>query len=559
MAWTERLEHLWTPVVLTDEQEERLRSEAMAVNRWRLQRVLPLMIVMNLFHVAFLTPDSPIGHTFPPELTQWADGLYWVHAITAVVALVPLALALLVRRPLPWLGAFGVLVYQLHAAAIAGVDQLNHGTVAPYVGYAIVNTVLVALTVRQAFVVYLTSTFAFWGAIVVMQPDPLVRATVMPTGPSVLVPVICLTWFLASTRRREFWFRETIAQQGLDLQRLNGQLKETVDDQVVSLRHRAEEVERLNRKLVAQVKDRSQALARALGQLAEHEVPVCLEGRLIAGRFAIGEMLGAGGMGVVHAATDMDSGEDVAVKFLRRFGSVSAAVLARFLREVELGASVVHPGVVRMLHVDVTDDGVLFQVQERVYGETLQAHLERRGALSEAEAFPLLTTLCEGLAAAHARGVVHRDVKPANMMLVPGPPGLKLLDFGIAKVAATNDLTATGAMVGTPAFMAPEQWDGRDIGPPVDVYAVGVTALRMLTGRLLRSTGTLENFSLDGDLTKDVAALLRACLSDEPTDRPTAASLAVSFTALVPCDQPIAPAPVGAFDDDVATHLTFGE
>lgn len=572
----ERLRKAFRVVPLSPEADAEQRQEEAEINRGRLQILLPFMIVVNLVHVVLYYLAMGLGldelWNVSADILRWADGLYWVHLITALVALVPAVALYLVPKPTPrWLGPAAGLVYQLHAAAVTGVDQLNTGTVLPYIGYTLVNAVTVAMTPRQSIVFYGLSTVAFMVALTLGQPDPVLRSAVMPSGPSVMVPGVMIAWFFHQSRRRDFYFRRTIAAQRVELERLNGELRETVEEQVVSLKARAEEVERLNLALRERVRDRSRALAAALGKLAEHEAPApaSLEGTVLAGRYLLGRRLGAGGMGVVHEAEDLETGDPVAVKVIRHRERVTKAVLARFLREVETAATIEHPAVVRMHQVDVTPDGVLFQVQELVRGRPLSEVLDRgSGRLGCSQGLRILVTLCSALEAAHAQGVVHRDVKPSNLMLVDGDPGVKLLDFGIARPQGEElaSLTATGAVIGTPAFMAPELWEGEVAGPAADVYAVGVTAVRMLTGRLPRLRGGFGELSLDDGLPAELVGLLRRCLDVNPEARPSAAELVLAFGAL----EVRTPVPEEGFDDgfgagsasdegEVETHLTWGD
>ncbi|MGZ3408080.1 MAG: serine/threonine-protein kinase, partial [Polyangia bacterium] len=180
---------------------------------------------------------------------------------------------------------------------------------------------------------------------------------------------------------------------------------------------------------------------------------------MLGGRFVVEEIIGQGGMGSVWAGVDKSSGARVAIKVIQATSSRQLDALRRFIREAGATATVNHPAVVRMLHVDVSDDGLLFQVQELVVGETLTRRLGL--PWPPGEAARLGAVLAEALAAAHAEGVVHRDVKPDNVMLTTTAPGLKLLDFGIAKlydaVSLGRETTHAGVILGTPAYMAPEQ------------------------------------------------------------------------------------------------------
>ncbi|TNE84799.1 MAG: serine/threonine protein kinase [Deltaproteobacteria bacterium] len=572
-ALRERLRSL-REVELDEAQQLQFLDEEAALNVRRLKVILPAMILLNLGHLFLLHPDSPGYWELGPDYTAWAHALLVVHALTALGALLPLALTYLPKQPVSWVGPLGALVYQLHAAAVAGVDQMNSGTVAPYVGYALVNVVVVAMRPVQAMVVFGVSTLAFFAALQTFQPDEALRMVVRPTGPSVAVPAICIAWFLYAGRRQAFYFRETIARQRAELAELNSHLQERVNEQVAALVGRAEEVERLNEQLRARVQDRSKELAKALKRLAQHgefASEVGGEGRVLAGRFELGKELGAGGMGVVHAATDLRSGSQVAVKLMRGMGAVSPAAVARFLREVETAASVTHPAIVRMIHVDVTADGTLFQVQERVEGYTLSTWLTRVEQLDTGVAVRALEVLCDALSTAHAAGVVHRDVKPANIMLTAEAPGLKLLDFGIAKAALSEQpamtMTATGGFVGTPAYMAPELWDGStDAAVASDVYAVGVTAVRILTGAIPRLGGGAEALA-EVAVPDALRELVDRALHHDPAQRPCAAEIRDQCAAIAEAegyqalDAAVSAGVLGVareISDGTATHLSFG-
>jgi serine/threonine-protein kinase len=289
------------------------------------------------------------------------------------------------------------------------------------------------------------------------------------------------------------------------------------------------------------------ALAKLAQQKDAHGV--LEKGMILGDRFVVEGAIGEGGMGAVYAGLDRTTGQRVAIKVVQASSSQELDALHRFLREASSAALVTHPAVVRMLHVDVSDDGMLFQVQELVDGVTLQQRV-RMGQRWEAGAVARVgSVLCEALAAAHARGVVHRDVKPGNVMLTKDPPGLKLLDFGIAKLyehALEGDAgTRTGAILGTPAFMAPEQIDGTsEVVDRSDVYAVGVILFLLLTGKypfgdatprrmllnhvLLRPPDVRE---LEASVPADLAEIVGRCLLKEPPERPEAAEIARALAA----------------------------
>jgi serine/threonine-protein kinase len=201
--------------------------------------------------------------------------------------------------------------------------------------------------------------------------------------------------------------------------------------------------------------------------------------------------------------------------------------------------------VARTLWVDVSEEGLVYQVQELVDGEPLNRVLRSHRRLSPAEAARLGATLAAGLAGAHAAGVVHRDLKPSNVMVAAADPGLKLLDFGIARLVAEHgapEVTRAGHLVGTPDYMAPEQLLTPDrVHPSIDVYAFGRVLFRAISGRLpdhatprsVRAPfGPSPAVSFEPSVPAELAALLSACMAPEPDGRPEAATIATTLAAL---------------------------
>ncbi len=202
------------------------------------------------------------------------------------------------------------------------------------------------------------------------------------------------------------------------------------------------------------------------------------EGDVLDGRFEVGPVAASGGMGVVHRGRDRETGAIVAVKTLR---GVEGA--ERFRREVQVLSGLRHPGIVTYLgHGRTTDE--LYLVMEWLEGEDLGARLDAAGVSVE-EAVQVGIQLAAALAAAHAQGIVHRDLKPSNIFLADWRlDRIKLLDYGIARQAGTTSLTEVGMVVGTPAYMAPEQARGeREIDARTDIYGLGAVLFRCLAGR----------------------------------------------------------------------------
>jgi serine/threonine-protein kinase len=201
----------------------------------------------------------------------------------------------------------------------------------------------------------------------------------------------------------------------------------------------------------------------------------------VAGRYLLRERLGAGGMGEVWRAGDELLHRTVAVKLILPALVDEPGFVRRFLAEARAMASVQHPGVVA-IHDFHADDNGAYLVMEYVEGESLSGLLARTGRLSAERAMDLVRQTALALQAAHDRGIVHRDVKPANLLVRPDGT-VALTDFGIALGTSHTALTASGAVLGTPAYLAPEQVLGQAASPRSDVYALGIVAFECLTGR----------------------------------------------------------------------------
>ena len=204
-------------------------------------------------------------------------------------------------------------------------------------------------------------------------------------------------------------------------------------------------------------------------------------------RYELVREIASGAMGAVHEAIDRTSGQRVAVKMLRPELAAEAALRRRFRRESSILRSIEHPGIVRILDAGEDDDERAFTVMELLEGETLESRLQRDGAMSIETAAPMLLGVASALEEIHGRGVVHGDLKPANVFLTPSAPFAKLVDFGLSKVEGLDRLTRTGELAGTPVYMAPELFTGeggREPDARLDLYALGVLAYQTLSNAL---------------------------------------------------------------------------
>ncbi len=265
-------------------------------------------------------------------------------------------------------------------------------------------------------------------------------------------------------------------------------------------------------------------------------------GTILAGRFRVVAPLGRGGMGEVYRADDLKLGQPVALKFVR--GALSPDRLQRLYSEVSRGRQVSHPSVCRIYDV-VELEGQTFVAMEYVDGEDLQSLLARIGRLAPDKALDIARDLCAGLAAVHEKGLVHRDLKPANVM-IDGRGRARITDFGLAVPHAAH---GQHAFAGTPAYMAPEQLKGGEVGPASDLYAFGLVLFEMLSGRRFFDARTQEALIAQHAESKgpklssaarvlDPAAerVVLQCLEEEARSRPSSAR---AILALLPGLDPL--------------------
>src|SRR5215471_7210487 len=202
--------------------------------------------------------------------------------------------------------------------------------------------------------------------------------------------------------------------------------------------------------------------------------------QVLGGRYVLGEVLGTGGMATVWRARDEVLGREVAVKVLSPQFAADAGFVARFEREARHAARLSHPRLVTVFDCGI-DDGTAFIVMELVAGRTLRQVLDEAGIVPPAQAAGIAAAVCEALEVAHGAGLVHRDIKPANIVVSGGE--VKVLDFGIVRAEGTAGLTRTQAVLGTAAYLSPEQASGRPAGPQSDLYSLGCVLFEMLTGQ----------------------------------------------------------------------------
>ncbi|HEU4657200.1 MAG TPA: protein kinase [Capillimicrobium sp.] len=256
------------------------------------------------------------------------------------------------------------------------------------------------------------------------------------------------------------------------------------------------------------------------------------DGTEIAGRYRIERRLGLGGMSTVHLALDTRLERHVAIKLLAEHLADDPTFVSRFQREALAAAKLVHPNIVQVFDSGLDQaTGRHFIVMEYVPGQSVAEILRERAQLGVDETLSILVQACHGLDYAHRQGVVHRDVKPGN--LLRSPDGIvKLADFGIARATDQSSITQAGSVLGTAAYLAPEQAAGEEAGPQADLYSLGVVAYQCLAGRLPYEAASLSELVLKqqrevptpidrlrDDVSPELAQAIAVALSIDPRGR----------------------------------------
>ncbi len=269
-----------------------------------------------------------------------------------------------------------------------------------------------------------------------------------------------------------------------------------------------------------------------------------LIGELVADRYLITDMISQGGMGAVYLASDVRLPQQFAIKVLKQPQTPDQSLIQRFRQEAEAVCRINHDRVARVFDFGFMADDRAYIVMEYVAGNTLAKLVEERGALDPIEAARIIMMAAEGIDAAHRLGIVHRDLKPENVMILDDPDGgkrVKVLDFGIAKLKSTDEgqgYTQPGFVIGTPAWMSPEQLLGEPLDVRSDVYSLGLVAFTLLTGehaftghseqaemmaRITVPPRTLTEIRPDVPWPADLLRLFERTLSKQPNDRPATA------------------------------------
>jgi eukaryotic-like serine/threonine-protein kinase len=301
------------------------------------------------------------------------------------------------------------------------------------------------------------------------------------------------------------------------------------------------------------------------------EGPQMAEPTLIAGRYQVEGRLGVGGMSTVHLAFDQRLERHVALKLLAEHLADDPAFVSRFRREALAAARLVHPNIVQVFDFGL-DEGQHrhFIVMEHVPGNSCAELLRDQGHLELDQAVEIIAQACRGLDYAHRHGVVHRDVKPGNL-LVSDSDVVKLADFGIARATDQSSITQVGSVLGTAAYLSPEQARGEEAGPRADIYSLGVVAYQLMSGRLPYEAASLSELALkqqrelptpledlNDRVPPELARVVDGALSLDQEERPPdALSFAEDLRAGARGIEP-APGPVPAVPPTGATRVLSG-
>ncbi|MCW5802909.1 MAG: serine/threonine protein kinase [Deltaproteobacteria bacterium] len=277
-------------------------------------------------------------------------------------------------------------------------------------------------------------------------------------------------------------------------------------------------------------------------------------GDVLAGKYRVDKILGIGGMGMVVAATHLEIDQQVAIKFMLPSALESPEASARFMREARAVGRLTSEHVCRVSDVGKFTSGAPYIVMEYLEGLDLGTMLKRRGPLAVPQAVDYIMQACEGMAEAHAFGIVHRDLKPDNLFLaarVDGAQIVKVLDFGISKAAVTGIETRTGDVMGSPAYMAPEQMQStKDVDARADIWSLGVVLYQLISGRMPFLADTLPALCLSvindappplsavrKDLPPGLAEVVMRCLAKRKDERfPNVGELAKALAPFAPSE-----------------------
>jgi serine/threonine-protein kinase len=341
-----------------------------------------------------------------------------------------------------------------------------------------------------------------------------------------------------------FWHKRRIAKQELEFKQLSTVNTLVSNPQTeAQLKRMQERVENLEAMLCNMDREINMQMEKSLGMVrmlssnmaspaGVSQMPTAFMSvaSALEGRYQVLKELGRGGMGIVFQAHDKELNEQVAIKILSPMLSNDSEALDRMKREVSAARRITHPNVIR-IHDIAEAKGLHYVSMEYFYGTTLKEHIRHGGSLSLMQSYNIASQIADGLEEAHKQGVVHRDLKSQNIIIAPSGH-LKIIDFGLAHSAHLQGMTATGLIMGTPEYMAPEQVAGKRVDERADIYALGIILYELFTGRvpftgdsaiavgfMQMKDPPLPPRNINPQLPDEIEAVILKCLQKEPSAR----------------------------------------